>query len=114
MTVMIAEVSDALRSAGADDERARRAAEALAEWKGESRELRANITEMRAEVSSGLSDARTDLRSEIGGLRTDLQGELHKVQIKLEKGRGERSLIKWMFGALIVLNTGILVRLLFT
>ena len=111
---MIAEVYEALRSAGADDDRARRAAEALAEWKGESQELRTTIAEMRAEVSSGLSDVRTEMRSEIGGLRTDLQGELHKVQIELEKVRGELSVIKWMFGALIVLNTGILVRLLFS
>ena len=136
MTVMIAEVYDALRSAGADDDRARRAAEALAEWKGESQELRANIAEMRSEVSSGLSEMRSEassglsemrsdvssglsevragLRSEIGGLRTELQSELHKVQLELEKVRGELSVIKWMFGALIVLNTGILVRLLFT
>ena len=111
MTVMIAEVYDALRSAGPDDDRARRAAaEALAEWNGESQELRTNITEMRAEVSSGLSEVRAELRSKIGGLRTDLQGELHNVQIELEKVRGELSVIKWMFGALIVFNTGILVR----
>ena len=89
---MIAEVYDALRSAGADDDRARRAAEAVAEWKGETQGLRKEMSELRVE------------------LRT----ELHKVLLELEKVRGEISILKWMFGALIVLNSGILVRLLFS
>ena len=52
MTVMIAEVYDALRSAGADDEKARKAAEAVAEMK---------------KIEAGLS-------SEMHGVKLDVQG----------------------------------------
>jgi chromosome segregation ATPase len=125
MTVMIAEVYDALRSAGAEDDRARRAAEAVAEWKGESQGLRTEVSDLRTVLSNAINDSRTELRAEISDLRTELRAEIsdlrtelrsevHKIQLELERVRGELSVLKWMFGALIVLNTGILVRLLFS
>ena len=113
MTVMIAEVYDALRSAGAEDDRARRAAEAVAEWKGESQGLRTKVSDLRTVLSTAIHDSRTELRAEISELRTELRSEVHKIQLELERIRGEMSVMKWMFGALIVLNTGIFVRLLF-
>ena len=118
MTVMIAEVYDALKSAGADDGPARRAAEALAEWKGESQGIRAEISELRGEMRSGFSELRSDLRSEIGGLKTELRTEIAdsraERRVDLEKVRSELAIRKWMFGAVVVLNTGIFIRLLFT
>ena len=72
------------------------------------------LGDLRTEVNSGLSQLRAELRSEIGALRAELHSQFHKLQLEIEKVRSDLSVIKWMFGALIVLNTGILVRLLFT
>ena len=95
MTVMIAEVYDALKSAGVGDDHARRAAEAVAEWKDETHALRTELAEHRAEF-----------RTELGALR----GEMN---LGFEKVNGQITVLRWMFGALVLLNTGILVRLLF-
>ncbi|HEX2257256.1 MAG TPA: hypothetical protein VHG92_11265 [Afifellaceae bacterium] len=90
MTVMIAEVYDALKGAGVGDDYARRAAEAVAEWKDETHALRTDLNEHRAEF-----------RAEIGALRAEMTVN------------GQNTVLRWMFGALVLLNTGILVRLLF-
>ena len=58
MTTMITEVYDALKSAGADEEKARAAAEAIATHQRDTTELR---TEMRTEFS--------DIRGELKRLK---------------------------------------------
>ncbi len=87
MTVMIAEVYDALRSAGADDDKARRAAEAVADARVESMQSRA---ELRTE------HAVAGFRLEAGdaGLDATLRSEMQGI-------RGELSILKWMVGGLL-------------
>ena len=54
MTTMIAEVYDALKSAGADDDKARAAAEAVAVQQRET-------TDLREEVRTGFAEVRARL-----------------------------------------------------
>ena len=50
MTTMIAEVYDALKSAGADEEKARAAAEAIATHQRDTTELRTEFSDIRGEL----------------------------------------------------------------
>ncbi len=95
MNMMVSELYDALISAGADEAKARRAAEGIAtsdqDFKKQFSELREDNQKMRTEMA-GLK----------GDLRHDMQGL-----------RGELSLMKWMTGVLIGLAVAILLRVLF-
>ena len=84
MTVMIAEVYDALRSAGADDEKARKAAEAVAES-----------------------------RSEMKTIEAGLSSEMHGIKLELQGVRGEIATLKWMNGGLLAVAVAIFIRMLF-
>ncbi|HSO83364.1 integrase [Thiocapsa sp.] len=55
MTTMIAEVYDALLSAGADDEKARAAAKAIAEYNRDISELRSNLALLKWMVGFNLA-----------------------------------------------------------
>jgi chromosome segregation ATPase len=89
MTVMIAEVY------GADDEKARRAAEAVAESRGEMQRLSAN------------------LRSEVQAMATELRGEMQALRSEMQSLRGELTTLKWMMGVLIALAVAIFLQSLF-
>jgi len=82
VTVMITEVYDALRDAGAGDEKARKAAEAVAES-----------------------------RNELKTIQAGLQGEMHGIRIETQAIRGELSTLKWMNGGLLAVAVAIFVRL---
>ena len=84
MTVMVAEAYDALRSAGADDDKARRAAEAVA-------------------------DSRTELRT----IESGLKSEMHGIRLEMQGIRGEIAMLKWMNGGLLAVAIAIFVRMLF-
>ena len=84
MTVMIAEFYDALRSAGADDEKARKAAEAVAES-----------------------------RSEMNGVEAGLRSGMHGIRVELQGVRGEIATLKWRNGGLLAVAVAIFIRILF-
>jgi hypothetical protein len=99
MTVMIAEVYDALRSAGADDEKARRAAEAVADARVESMQSRA---ELRSDMQSLDSGLKREMQSLGAALRSEMQGI-----------RSELSVLKWMVGGLLAIAVATFIRTLF-
>ena len=107
MNMMVSELYDALLSAGADETKARRAAEGLAtsdqEFRKQFSELREDNQKMRTEMAS----LRGELKTEMASLRGELKGEIQGL-------RGELSLIKWMGGVLIGMATAILLKVLFT
>ena len=95
MNIMVSELYDAPMSAGADEAKARRAAEGFAvsdqEFKKQFSELREDNQKMRTEMA-------------------DLKGELrHEMQAL----RGDLSLVKWMIGVLVGLAIAILIRVFF-
>ncbi len=55
MTTMIAEVYDALVSAGADDEKARAAAQAIAEYNRDVAEIRGNLALLKWMIGLNLA-----------------------------------------------------------
>lgn len=90
MAVMFGNLYDALRSAGADDEKARRAAEEMAS-------------------SLATMDSVADLRSDFAELRSDLGG----VKKDVAQLRTDNAVLKWMAGfnlALVVAVLGLLLR----
>ena len=84
MRVMITAVCDALRSAGADDEEARKAAEAVAES-----------------------------RSEMKSIEAGLSSKMHGIKLELKGVRGEIATLKWMNSGLLAVALAIFIRMLF-
>ena len=89
MSMMISEVYDALRSADADEEKARAAAVALA------------ASEKRVE------EQFIELRKGIEALRLVLRTELSRM-------RGDLNLIRWILGLVLATNIAIVLRLFLT
>jgi hypothetical protein len=110
MTVMVAEVYDALRDVGVTDEKARRAAEAAADARAGLREeigalrdeTRADFAKIRAEITGGFAQLRQEIRDGDAALRLDFQTL-----------RGEVNTMRWMLGVVLGLSLAILARLLF-
>lgn len=99
MTVMVAEVYDALRDVGVTDEKARRAAEAAADARSGVRE---EIAALREETRSEFAKLRQEMRDGDAALRLDFQSL-----------RGDTATIRWMLGVVLALCLAILARLLF-
>lgn len=93
-------------SAGADEAKARLAAEGMAtsdqDFRKQFGELREDNQKMRTEMA----DLRGELKAEMAQLRGELKSEMADL-------RGELSTIKWMGGVLIALAAAILARALF-
>lgn len=110
MTVMITEVWDALKSAGAADDAHRRAAEAVADY-------RAGFTER---VEAGFAEAARrdgalwqEMKDEVANVREEMRDRRANVRVEIARRDGEFRLLKWMMGSLIALNSAVLLRLLF-
>jgi len=84
MTTMIAELYDALKEAGASEEKARRAAEAIA----------------------GYETQFTAIRQDIANIRTELKHDIARIN-------GRINTLTWMAGTLIVMMLGQIGHLLF-
>lgn len=61
MTTMVTELYDALREAGASEEKSRRAAEALANYDDRFNRIETRITEARADLDLQISAVRSDV-----------------------------------------------------
>ncbi len=96
---MITEVYDALVSAGADDTKARRAAEVLADYDSKfvSLERRIDSVERRIDV----------FESNMNGRFTAVDGHIAAMDAKFE---GRFNLLYWMLGILIASVVGLVVR----
>ncbi len=90
MTTMIAEVYDALREAGASEQRSRAAAEALASY-----EDRFVGIDRRFDTVDRRMD---DLEREIKSTKAELRGEIRDSKTEV---KGDIRLLQWQFGLLI-------------
>jgi hypothetical protein len=61
VTTMLTELYDALREAGASEEKSRRAAEALANYDDRFNRIETRITEARADLDLQISAVRSDV-----------------------------------------------------
>ncbi len=60
MTTMIAEVYDAFRSAGADEDKARAAAQAIADYQRNISELKTELKQDISELKTAMSELRVE------------------------------------------------------
>jgi hypothetical protein len=95
MTTMVAELYDALLPAGTPDEKARKAAEAMAG--SEAYEQRLG----RMETDIG------ELKRDVGELRRAVSG----LDQRVSGLSGEVLLVKWMLGFVLALQVGIAIKL---
>jgi uncharacterized protein YPO0396 len=94
MARMIAEVYDALKSAGADDAKARAAAIAVADQAG------IENLEQRLSATIGAVDQRLEARLDAVDQR------LERLEERLTKVERDVFLVKWMVGFLLALQLG--------
>lgn len=115
MTTMVTEIYHPLREAGASEEKARRAAEVLADYndrfstvqtrmdrvQSSIDALKIHIERQVAELRAALS---TELQREMAALRPDLEPPISR----LEAGY---AVLRWMVGTSIALDLAVLVKL---
>lgn len=106
MNMMVSELYDALLSAGADEAKARRAAEGFADsdqqFKLQFAALREDNQRMRTETAS--------LRGELVNSMTTLDGSIRR---EMQSLRAELSLIKWMAGVVVGMLIAVLLKVYF-
>ena len=99
MTTMISELYEALINAGASEEKAKEAAEALS---AENLNSKDTIAEVKAELASDIAELDQKLSGEIAGVKKDL-AELDK----------KMAVMQWMMGATLTGVAAIIVKLFF-
>src|SRR4051794_33199323 len=110
---MISEVYDAFIAAGAPEDKARKAAETLANTDNRFSRLDGPVLKLE----SKLDGAVLKLDSKLDGAVLKLDGAVLKLESKLDgavlKLESELALVKWMGGFGIAMNIAILSRLFF-
>src|SRR3954451_13239641 len=98
MTTMIAELYDALLPAGSPDDKARKAAEAMAgyeAYEGRFIRIEADIGELKRDISEVKRDL-AEVKRDVSGLRQEL-GELKR----------DVFLLKWMVGFMLAFQAAL-------
>ena len=111
MSIMVTEVYQALVDAGASEEKARAAAEAIPDMSdlakkndvaGLRSELKQDIAELRSELKQDFVDLRSELKQDIAELRSELKQDIVGLKADLYKHM-------WLMqGATILAIVGIL------
>ena len=99
MTTMISELYEALINAGASEEKAREAAQALS---AENLNSKDTIAEVKAELAGDIAALDEKLSGEIAETRKDI----HKLQLDV-------AVLRWMMGATLTGVAAIIVKLFF-
>ena len=73
------------------------------------KELRTELERTKTELKRDIADVRTAFTSEMKLLKTELMNE---ISSKHDKTQSDIYHIKWMFGVLVTLTLGLLVRIL--
>ena len=104
---MITEVYDALVSAGADDTKARRAAEVLADYDGKFSALERRIDLFESNVNGRFGALESHVDGRFAALETKFDGRCLALEAKFD---GKFSLLYWMLGILIAAVISLVVR----
>ncbi|MDQ2081959.1 hypothetical protein RA307_17365 [Xanthobacteraceae bacterium Astr-EGSB] len=114
MAQMVSEVYDALRSVNVPEDKARKAAEALAVpdirrvYDARFDKIDGDIAALKADVAG--------LKIDVAGLKTDvatLKTDVATLKADFAALKTDVTLMKWMLGFVLAMNAGILARLLF-
>ena len=106
---MIAEVYDALKEAGASEEKAKAAATALADYGNRLDRIDLELGTLKLEIGGVKSDGTT-LKSDVGSLKTDiasLKSDVASLRTDLGVVKAELAMVKWVvsgigFGVLLL------------
>lgn len=103
MTALNYELFDALKEAGASDEKASLAARSVASVDQYDQlvtkaDLRAAIAELRAELKTDIADLRAELKTDIAELRAEMKSSMNDV-------------IKWVAGIMVTTAVGLVVAM---
>ena len=97
MTTMQSELYDALVSAGADEAKARRAAEEAADRDRGFDRIERRIDSLHSDLGKRIDSSQSTLERRIDSVNADLSGQI--------------SLLRWMFGALVGGVAAIMIKL---
>jgi predicted RNase H-like nuclease (RuvC/YqgF family) len=109
MTTMIAELYDALIAAGSPEDKARKAAEAMAGYEAYEQRLvriEADIGELKRDVA--------ELKLDVGELRravSNVEQRLPGVEQRLSGLVGDVLLLKWMLGFVLAFQVALFIKL---
>jgi hypothetical protein len=103
VTTMITEVYDALLSAGADDGKARRAAEVLADYDDRFASLERRIDGVERRI--GVFESNVDGR--FAALEAGMDGRFAALEAKVD---GKFNLLAWMLGVPIAAVSALVIR----
>jgi uncharacterized coiled-coil DUF342 family protein len=94
MSIMVTEVYQALVDAGASEEKARAAAEAIPDMsdlaeKNDVAELRSelkqDIADLRSELNQNIAELRSELKQDIAELRSELKQDIAELRSELKQ-----------------------------
>jgi hypothetical protein len=111
MATMISEVYDAFIASGAPEDKARKAAEAMAAYDGHFNRIENTLGVMRGDITNELSVMRGDITNELSVMRGDINNDLGVIRGDINTVRGDINLLKWMNGITWALCFGILFKL---
>ena len=106
MATMIPEVYDAFLASGTPEDKARKAAEAMAAYDGRFNGIEHDLGMMRGDINV--------IRGDINIIRGDINivhGDINTVRGDINTVRGEINLLKWMNGITWALCFGIIFKL---
>ena len=107
---MISELYEALINAGATEEKAREAAQALS---AENLNSKDTIAEVKAELAGDIAGLDEKLSGKITELDQRLSGEIAETRKDIHKLQLDVAVLKWMVGATLTGVAAIIVKLFF-
>ncbi len=114
---MISEVYDAFISAGAPEDKARKAAETLANYDDRFTRIDSAVLKLDSKLDGAVLKLDSKLDSAVLRLDSKIDGAVLKLDSKIDgavlKLESELVLVKWMVGFGIAMNVAILTRLFF-
>jgi hypothetical protein len=105
MTTVIAEVCDALLSAGSPEDKARKAAEAVAEYENQF----STIDQRLVRIEGELNQRFTKFEGELNQRFVRFEGQFNQHFAKIE---GDIKLLSWMLGFNLAATVGVFFMLL--
>jgi hypothetical protein len=105
MSTMVVEIYDALRSIGVAEDKAAKAAEAMATLEPQFAAMRSEMQAMDSRMQAQFATVRPDMQAQFAAVRSDMQAQFAAV-------RSEMRMLKWQVGLLYAITGPTLLLLL--
>ena len=105
MSLMLTEIYDALKDAGASEEKSRNAAVAVAAYDARFGEVKADLAAFRSEMKAELAAFRGEVKADMAAFRGEMKTELaaFRGEMRADRAtlRGEMLLMRWILAFLL-------------